>query len=139
MSVLIPTERPQGSHPLADKGTRFTQHLIDSVLFLVLFVSYVFFMEDQFGVYERGELLRPLGGFLLYMGFYAGSEAIFAKTPGKFFVGTRVVDASGNRPGSMRIVLRALCRLIPFDDISFLLDQRGWHDQLSGTYVIKEE
>jgi uncharacterized RDD family membrane protein YckC len=49
-----------------------------------------------------------------------------------------IVDASGNKPSFGKIVGRNFARLIPFEACSFLgSSARGWHDSLSGTYVVK--
>jgi uncharacterized RDD family membrane protein YckC len=124
--------------PVAEKSTRFVNHLIDGALMFALFISYVFASESMFGVIQKGDYLRPLGGLFLYLLFYAGSEYFFSKTPGKFITKTRVVTAEGLKPSLIDLIGRTICRLIPFNEFSFLGDSRGWHDSWSGTYVIKD-
>jgi hypothetical protein len=50
-----------------------------------------------------------------------------------------VVDENGNKPEYQTIMIRSLCRLIPFDALSFLgATSRGWHDSISRTYVVQK-
>jgi uncharacterized RDD family membrane protein YckC len=121
---------------LVDRGTRFGQHLIDGVLTLIILISYVFIMENQFGVIEEGDYLRPLGFLILYFIYYIGFESGFGKTPGKFMVGTKVINSLGEKPNVSTAALRTICRFIPFDSISFVFVERGFHDSLSGTFVV---
>ena len=44
---------------------------------------------------------------------------------------------NGEEPKPKAIMIRSLCRLIPFDALSFLgTNGKGWHDNLSNTYVV---
>ncbi|WP_293870651.1 RDD family protein [Flavobacterium sp.] len=71
---------------------------------------------------------------LLYYNFF---EIFFAKTFGKFITQTVVVDINGDKPHHETILIRSLCRLIPFEILSFItMPARGWHDSLSKTYVV---
>ena len=50
-----------------------------------------------------------------------------------------MVDINGEKPGTQEILIRSLCRLIPFDAFSFLgAPDKGWHDSISKTYVVKK-
>jgi uncharacterized RDD family membrane protein YckC len=124
---------------VVDKNTRFNLHLIDGLILFALFLTYIFSMEAIFGVIRENDYGRLLGGLFFYLAYYTGFEYVFSKTPGKFMTKTRVVNKSGNKPEFIRLLIRGICRLIPFDDVSYLLDKRGWHDQISGTYVINEK
>ena len=67
-------------------------------------------------------------------------EATTSRTIGKYITNTIVVENNGEKPKLNTIALRSLCRLIPFDFISYLgTPCRGWHDSLSGTYVVDKE
>ena len=79
--------------------------------------------------------------------YYFISEAFFhGKTVGKSATGLRTVTLDGSQPSVGAILLRSLCRLIPFYELSVLFGNywrggkvRGnWHDSISGTYVIKD-
>ena len=60
---------------------------------------------------------------------------MFNTTPGKCATNTVIVNEAGNRPNFGQILGRTFARLIPFDALSFF-SARGWHDSLSGTYVV---
>ncbi|WP_462319563.1 hypothetical protein [Marinilabilia sp.] len=48
-----------------------------------------------------------------------------------------MVTETGESPGFRTILIRSLCRFIPFDALSFLGgEESGWHDRISGTRVI---
>jgi|GEM_PF-3034260 len=67
--------------------------------------------------------------------YYALFEALFGITPGKILSGTRVVDDESHIPQFKTIAIRSLCRMVPFEALSFL-GSRGWHDAWSDTYVV---
>ena len=73
--------------------------------------------------------------FLIY---YFGMEILFQRTMGKFLTKTKVVNQDGEKPTPSQITLRTLCRLIPFDQFSFLFVRKGFHDFFSSTMVIDE-
>jgi uncharacterized RDD family membrane protein YckC len=77
--------------------------------------------------------------FLLNVFYYTLFEAITGKTIGKYFTKTKVITLTGEKPDWSRVMLRSVCRFIPFDQISFILDSdSGWHDSLSKTIVIEK-
>lgn len=75
------------------------------------------------------------GALFLY---YTAQEALYGRTLGKRITGTRVVNAEGGRPTWGQATLRTLCRLVPFEALTFLgASQRGLHDVASGTWVVR--
>lgn len=64
-------------------------------------------------------------------------EGLWGRTPGKWLLGMRVVDAGGEAPGLLRVAGRTALRFVPFDAFSFLFTPTGWHDRLSGTRVVR--
>lgn len=71
--------------------------------------------------------------------YYNVFEIFTARTFGKLVTQTIVVDEKGEKPHHETILIRSLCRLIPFEIISFLGPLgRGLHDMLSKTYVVKK-
>jgi uncharacterized RDD family membrane protein YckC len=70
--------------------------------------------------------------------FYVAFEGFLGTSPGKMLLGRVVIDEYGERPSLGRIVIRTLCRLIPFEAISCLFP-RGWHDMISKTYVVSKQ
>jgi len=122
-----------------DKGTRFGNYIIDIVVFVVLFMLHVLVIETVFNTAPDPD--SPLLGIyylMLLFGYYFLFEYFLGKTPGKFLTKTRVVDMDGEWPGAKKLLIRNLCRLIPFDNFSFLFGAFGWHDSLSGTMVVRD-
>ena len=77
--------------------------------------------------------------YLLSVLYYTLFEAITGKTIGKYFTKTKVITLTDEKPVWLRFLLRSVCRLIPLDQISFILDsEAGWHDSLSKTIVIDD-
>ena len=71
--------------------------------------------------------------------YYNVFEIFFARTLGKLITQTLVVDENGEKPNHEAILIRSLCRLIPFEMLSFLgMPARGWHDSISKTYVVNK-
>jgi len=67
-------------------------------------------------------------------------EAVTGKTLGKHITGTKVVNEYGDRPSFGQVLGRSFARLIPLEALSFFgTPTRGWHDSLTGTYVVKEK
>ena len=72
--------------------------------------------------------------------YYNIFEIFFSVTIGKLITNTLVVDRNGNKPTTDEILLRSICRLIPFEILSFLgAPGKGWHDAISKTYVVKRQ
>ena len=122
--------------------SRFWVYLIDSFAFSFLGAIFGSFVSGDPDSLEWN-LVATLTIFL----YYFLMELAFGKTVGKMILGTKVVDKDGNPPSTLALLLRTLCRFIPFDAFSFLLgsgwskDGRlhgNWHDQLSETYVVSE-
>ena len=123
----------------AEKGARFGNYIIDIVLFIVLFLLHVLLIEAVFNTFpDPDSLLFSIYYLVLLFAYYFVFEYFFGKTPGKFLTKTKVVDKNGEWPGGKKILIRSLCRLIPFDNFSFLFGPFGWHDSISGTMVVRD-
>jgi len=69
--------------------------------------------------------------------YYIVLELTTQRSAGKYITGTMVVMEDGSKPTVKAIVIRTLCRFLPFEVFSFLGSYpRGWHDNSSGTYVV---
>lgn len=111
---------------------RFLNFIIDLTVWgSILWVLDLFF--DLNVQNNRGIFSLFSASFLIY---YFVMEAVFQRTPGKFVTKTIVVNESGGKPKLSFIFFRTLCRLIPFDHISFLFVRKGFHDYLSNTTVV---
>lgn len=122
---------------VADKGTRFVNHFIDMICFFTVIMLHAFILDGLLHVIpEGGSNLLGIYFFVLYFGYHFVFEHYFGRTPGKFFTKTKVTDIHGAKPTAKFLVIRNICRLIPFDIFSFLFSKRGWHDSISRTHVV---
>lgn len=128
----------------ASIGTRFIHNIVDRSGIIVFFLlgQIVFLFQVSSGSsYFRDmdtEKIATLKDFfllaisaiiLLGIGIF---EAVSHSSPGKLFTGYSI-QTTHQKPLSIgRIILRTLCRVIPFDAWSFLF-QKNWHDQISKT------
>ena len=137
----------------ASKGKRFLNYIIDYAVFYAAFAGtfFVFVVivsltsndtlwldELIFEMENMSPLLDRLITACIFVLFYMLSETLLkGRTVGKYVTKTKVVMEDGVRPKASDIILRSLCRLIPFNAFSFLGEQgRGWHDSISNTYVV---
>ena len=121
-------------------GIRFLNFLIDFFVWIVLLIIFslilgLFIQTTDDGNFTIIGYLLVLGSYIVY---YSTMEIKFQKTVGKFITKTKVVNKNGQIPENSEIITRSICRLIPFDRISFLFVQNGIHDYLSNTKVIKD-
>lgn len=83
-------------------------------------------------------IVNYLIGIVYGVVFFTALEATTGRSIGKYVTQTKVIDADGNKPSFETILIRSLCRYIPFDGFSFLGESgSGWHDTLSKTRVVK--
>lgn len=135
---------------LASKGQRFLNYIIDtiitySVIFGLSFITALiadFFQATSFleWLQNVNSLEEYLIYFLIMIPYFTVMESIFSKSIGKFITRTMVVLEDGSKPDSGTILRRTLCRIIPFDNLSFLGNpSRGWHDSITDTYVVRKD
>jgi uncharacterized RDD family membrane protein YckC len=133
---------------LASKGQRLLNFIID------LFIIYVIEISIGTTIILIGDLTKSdtasnwvsslsavesfFFGLVILFFYYLITEMYFSRTFGKYFTKTIVVKHEGSRPNMKSIIVRTLSRLIPFEPFSFLTAERGWHDTLSVTYVVKK-
>lgn len=134
----------------ASQGTRLANYLIDYVCQIVLMFAFmvvltviaiIFGNDDILTRIENMNKIEEYGvAVVIILIYYNVFEIFFSRTIGKFITKTIVVDINGEKPDSQEILIRSLCRLIPFDGFSFLgAPNKGWHDSISKTYVVKKE
>lgn len=127
---------------IAPKFSRFLNYLIDVVAFFLFMVvlggiTYVFGILDWMLDIIDTRFIGDIFSGLLYVGFMFFQEMIFkGRSVGKFVTGTMVVNPDGDTPEIKNMAIRNLCRAIPFEPISFLFSDAGWHDNISGTKVV---
>ncbi|MFT5892270.1 MAG: putative RDD family membrane protein YckC [Dokdonia sp.] len=127
-------------------GTRFANRILDILFILVVNIlfyillgviaalgvpSILTFVENE------NTILIYMVSFMISFCYYTILESLTGRTMAKLITRTKVVAENGEKANFDAIVLRSICRFIPFDAFSFLVeDARGWHDTLSKTRVI---
>lgn len=130
----------------AGLGKRFANFVLDSIFYYifsfiigaVMAIFMVAYSPSSLSLFDSdNKLINYLVGLTVMFIYYITSEALTGRTLGKLITGTKVVDENGLPPGFKTVLLRTVCRFIPFDGLSFLFDDNsGWHDKLSGTKVV---
>jgi uncharacterized RDD family membrane protein YckC len=123
---------------LAGKGRRFGTFVIDYMGFMLfgfLFGMSVALMFGNAGINALHNVPDIVLGSALLIIYYAFFEGIWARTPGKLVFGTRVESEEGGKPTLGQVMVRTLCRFIPFEPFSFFME-RGWHDSIPKTRVV---
>jgi uncharacterized RDD family membrane protein YckC len=135
---------------LATQQQRFANYIIDFIVQYILvfaITAIVIIACNYFEIYGFGIWLESAGrveeyliGAVIAIFYYSILEILLSKSIGKFITKTIVVDEFGNKVRPEIIIKRTFCRLIPFNHFSFLGgNNRGWHDTISDTYVVKEQ
>ena len=135
---------------LTSDRDRFVNCILDFIFIIVTIIVFTFLIiiignVFQWGIYriwtEIGSDLGISGVYLSFaMFYYLVLEGLFGRSFGKFITGSVVVTENGVKPSFSLICVRTLCRLIPFDALSFLgKSGRIWHDSLSNTYVVEKK
>ncbi len=134
---------------LASDRKRFESVIVDFVfVFISIFVSGLIiviigntFNWDIYSFWNQFITDYTYLAFFTYLMLnYLFMESFFGATMGKFATGIKVVTENGVKPNFIKILLRTLCRLIPFDVLSFLgKSGRFWHDSFSKTYVVNKK
>lgn len=118
---------------IATKPLRFLNFIVDA---LVIFLIY-FLITYPFNIYLESAI-GQIFFVLIYIVYYVILEVIFQKTIGKFITKTKVITTEEGKPSAPNIIKRTLCRVIPFDQVSYLFTLNGFHDRFSDTTVIKD-
>lgn len=135
---------------LASHLQRFINYLIDYLCqVVIMFGVFVIIMmvatangnkEIVTDIQSTPDLIKYGFVSVIILFYYNIFEIFFSVTIGKLITNTLVVDRNGNRPTSDEILVRSICRLIPFEILSFLgAPGKGWHDAISKTYVVKRQ
>lgn len=133
----------------ATQGQRLANFLIDLLMrYVLIFVlGFIIALTANF-LGNQGLLLwlenidtltDYLIGIAMALVYYAAFEVFLSRTIAKYITKTIVVTADGSKPDAGTIIKRTFCRLIPFNQLSFVGSARGWHDSISDTYVVQKE
>lgn len=112
---------------------RIVNFLIDTAVFLVFsMVFLLIFRKIVDPTLARNILIA------IYFIYYFSLEAVYGKTVGKMFTKTLVVDKITNkRPKVYQIMIRTMLRGLPFYFLSYFISEKGLHDNISQTILIK--
>jgi len=126
----------------ASLGKRFANYIIDYIAHVLLLVMILAVIEifvpgtlESYG--KAGMFLRMIPAAFVIVIYYSVLEGITGTSLGKLITGTRVVTIDGNKPRFETVLVRSICRLIPFEAFSGLNDSLFWHDSISQTYVVE--
>lgn len=141
----------------SSKGARAYGALFDVVheglifgirMFIIIFI-YIFcgLISSIRGILDSYLTFTFHFAIVYYFLYYFYSEAIWGATLGKLRTGLHVVDLAGGNASALAILIRTICRFIPFDCISFVFYRSEWkdghfvfwHDKLSRTRVVNWE
>ncbi|MGB5555814.1 MAG: RDD family protein [Flavobacteriaceae bacterium] len=132
---------------LAGQGKRLANYLIDQLFLIglaliigsILGAVLVYRYPNYIYLLDEENRLRDYAlGFVIALIYYSFFEGITGRSLGKFFTKTKVITEEGKKPNFSTILIRSLCRSIPFNHFSFLShDAVGWHDKFSKTRVVE--
>lgn len=131
----------------ASKGKRFTNFIIDYAMQIVLgfifgiVLALIAELTNSITIYDwllsESKLSDYVFGIIILIIYYNIIEILTGRSIGKYITKTKVVMEDGSKPKFTDILLRTVCRIIPFEAFSFFGEEaRGWHDSLSKTYVV---
>lgn len=128
-------KEPNTTYKNVDSNSRLVHFFIDTLLIAFIFniiTGSILSLSSLGGTYSL------LIYILISLIFYISTEYYFQKSPGKFISRTIVVNPDGSKPSFKQIVLRNISRFIPFDNFSYLVSNRGFHDRIGKTIVSKD-
>ena len=132
----------------ATKLTRFVNYLIDLIaiyIFIIILAVIVGLVAALFGsdavliwMENISDLQANVVFIVASLLYYFLFETFSMRSLGKLITGSKVVMAdNGAKPTATTIIKRSFCRLIPFEQFSFLGEfATGWHDSISRTTVV---
>lgn len=133
---------------IKQRGVTFILDLVFGFMLLTLAKSILISLFESLGFVDAFLIAYYAITYFIY---YLVFEWVWAYTPAKLVMGTRVVSKTGATASLPQLLIRTACRYIPFDFLSFLFVKSepafepaskqasrpvGWHDQFSDTRVI---
>ncbi|BAV04681.1 RDD family protein [Filimonas lacunae] len=118
-------------------GTRILNYLIDTFIFFwIAFAGHKWF-EFRYRFYHDYYLTFAQCFFIAWFLFYIVCEGITARTPGKKFTSSVVVNKNGGKPAFWQILVRSIVRLTIIDFLFIPFFEKPLHDVLSSTEVVE--
>lgn len=138
-------EKQEQPYVLATKTKRLVNTIVDGFAAQFLawkigdFLLGLGIVKLNMGTVRSLFLLQLVFSFFVLFAYYVLMEYhLKGKTIGKMLTKTRAVMANNEAMSLPTAVLRSFLRFVPFEPISFLISQRGWHDRWSKTKVIED-
>lgn len=128
------------NYPEAARLTRALNFILDNLGGIAFSGVVLAFIEaGSPGFIEGlGPIQERLYGSGIMLFYYLFFEGLFGWTPGKFATGTRVISMRDGQAATVKQVIgRSFARFVPFEPLSFLGQNGGWHDTWSDTAVIQ--
>lgn len=124
-------------------GTRVLNFLVDTLI--IFLIAYSIgkindYYAQQFMLHNVPFKYHFSFGYLFFTVlfiYYTICELLFARTPGKWFSFSKVVNAQNNRPNILQVFIRSLVRLTVIDMFFFPFFDKTLHDYLSKTNVVE--
>lgn len=145
--ISVPVTKLVARNPeVVSQGVRFGYFLIDLAFFYIIqiilgiIIGLILGLSGNLHLLEQGTAFHTflnLIGYLIFFLYFGLSEGMGSTSLGKLICGYTVIDERAEKIGFGKAMLRTLCRFIPFEAFSCLAE-RGWHDTLSKTYVVKK-
>ncbi len=136
-SDILDENLESSKYQIADKGSRLMNYIIDKIVFIFIIFLHAMILDGWLGIIpEEGSPFLGIYFFFLYVMYHSIFEQLFKKTPGKFITKSIVMKEDESEIKFKNILIRNMCRLIPFDPMSFMGSTKGWHDKLSKTKVV---
>lgn len=129
---------------IQNKWKRFLNSFYDTVLIyyfthMLLIQSGMFLPQRLNFSLTNSQYVMLFGSIFIFVKFiyYLVSEGLFKVTTGKIVTKSLVIENNTRLISFKTAAFRTLCRLIPLQSLSFLFLEKGWHDSLSNTEVVK--
>ena len=133
---------------IATKQTRMTNYVIDYVVQMSIFVSVAVSLSILSKILKNPSLIswfedmnkiqEYIYGAIVTMVYYAVFESLTARSVGKYVTNTIVVLQDGTRPPTETMLRRSIYRILPFNALFFLWQDRVWHDKYTDTFVVNK-
>jgi uncharacterized RDD family membrane protein YckC len=145
--IQVPHRKMVGRPPVVvNQGVRFGYFMIDLVFYYIFTIIVGVIIGLVLVATNNVDLLQPgtafntflnLLGYPLFFIYFGAFEGTMGTSLGKLICGYTVINDRAEKVGFGQAMLRTLCRFIPFEAFSCFAE-RGWHDTISKTYVVKK-
>lgn len=124
------------SYESAGTGIRFTNYLVDLVIFYILSFALTYMFASVLPL--DNQIVAIMFSYVIYFTYFTFMEgATGGKTLGKIITGSVATREDGNPLTWNDALVRSLSRMVPFEPFS-ALDGHPWHDRWSKTIVVKK-